>query len=238
MTSPVPLNALFAADLAANDGFVIGELHGTQEAPRAVLDMITVLPGRTLVAVEQSDEIEALDCNGADVPESWTQATQDGRSSVAIRDMICSLRILDAEGRIGLIYIDDRSATKSQYYDTATDRIFAAMQGGDFQQFVAFTGNFHSSNRDGFLPDLLRNRGLDTLSITMAAPAGTAWNCMQGESGLACRARETSFEACVSSGDATPPTPWGWQRFEREPPQWDRCLMLPTMTASPPAHAR
>lgn len=235
IAGPVTENALFAADLAANDGFVIGELHGTQEAPRAVVQMVAALPGRTLVAIEQSGEISELACDGDALPESWRQPNQDGRSSIAMRDMICDLRALEARGSIALIFIDDRSPTKPNYYDTAATRIAALMERGDFAQFVAFTGNFHSSNDEGFLPDLLRSSGLNVLSVTMSAPAGTAWNCGRGENGFECGTRETSFNACIVPEGVERAQPWGWQVFERNPQQWERCLMLPTMTASPPA---
>lgn len=220
---------LFAEDLATFDGMVIGEQHGTREAPDAVYQLIASLDGRTLVAVEQAEEVAGLDCEGTALPQSWTYPDQDGRSSVAIRQMLCELRQLEAQGQITLIYIDDRPVTGRSFYDTAADRIAIATATDEFDRFIAFTGSYHSQNGPEFFPESLRERGLATLSVTVSSPSGTAWGLFDDGA----RVGEGGSFACPVAFSGT----WGWQRYEGEPQQWDRCLILPSTTASPPAHA-
>ena len=230
--SPLPANPLFASDLAAHDGFVIGELHGTAEAPAAFANMVASLPERSLVALELRAEVENLGCPNGNLPAAWTAPGQDGRSSAAIHSMVCALKTLEADGRITILYVDDRSRESPQYYETAAARITAAMASGRYAHFFAYTGNFHSSNQPGHLPDILRQNGLDTLAVTTSHPEGTAWNCIPGEEGIDCGEHESRGSFC----EAESQTGAGWQTYGHSSDRWDRCLTLPSMTASPPSH--
>ena len=232
--SPLLDSPQFVADMAANDGLVIGEIHGTSEAPAAFAALVESLPGRTLVAIEQPVDAAALDCAGGPLPPSWRGPEPDGRSSIAMFDMMCRLRALEKRGKVEVLLVDDRAPDKPQYYDTAAAAIRAAMARGGHDRFLAYTGNFHSSITGGHLPEALQSEGLRSLGVTMSSPAGTAWMCRIEGEGQVCGIVGTSGTFCPEDGAAKP----GWRRYESVPRQWDRCMTLPSMTASNPAAAR
>lgn len=209
---------------------VIGEMHGSNEAPaafRAIVDKLRE-NGPVAVGIEASPDADQARCAGDARPfgEFWTRDYQDGRSSLAMQDLVCALRA-QRDDNLRLVYLDRDHRDYPESFDSyAARRLDAAM--GDGWRGVVLTGNFHARNAENSLTGELRALGRETVSATVSVSQGEAWIC--GNDG-SCGVQEFALPFCPADAE----TDTLGLSAEIEDTRWDRCLILPAMTASRPA---
>lgn len=210
---------------------VLGEIHGSREVPELFLVMVQdyVAEGKQpIVAVELPPSAGKLGCPFAHVDNMslfWRNDYQDGRTSLAMAELICALRPLVATGDLKLLFMDDEKRPGSFDADAAR-RIAKLLEGTSKHAFI-LTGNFHSRNAPESISGQLQALGVKTTSVTVGAPKATLWVQMQGDVRGSEQPMTVNF--CKTDlGSAVAFSPL-------ESPKWDYCLNLPEMTASPPA---
>lgn len=175
---------------------IVGEVHGTCETPRAVAEMVGDAVGRggavrlalELPAEEEArlaafvaSEGRAVDRAALLAGDFWRGPLQDGRRSVAMVELIESVRRLRAAGAdVGVLTFDacdeDRDAAMARRLEAAIRREPAAA-------FIALAGNLHARKTPGpygrsFMAAQLVARGIAVITLDSAYGRGTAWVCV------------------------------------------------------------
>lgn len=193
--------------LADSDALVFGELHGTKESPAVFKRMVCAslaLEPSVLIGLELPESaIDAVrELKGAPEPlrvlgdsEFWSKA-HDGRTSVAMFELVEWLVSLEATGRVGLAGYDLR-VTGSEPFGTMAGlylRQALAEDGQGTQKFLVLTGRGHSDFQGGThsVSEDLASNGMRTLSVDLLADGGTSWVCRAGSCGIS----DASFSAC------------------------------------------
>lgn len=226
---------------------IVGELHGTVETPAAFAQLVCAAAeqGAVTVALElptamqpQLDAfLEATDDVGA---VAILQSTifgsvemADGRTSLAMVEMMQAIRHLKAEGRDVTIRAfqpsNRRPASFDQNYyelDMAVELTRAAVERPESRVLV-LVGNIHASktrfDRFDLMPAASHLPRKETVTLNVAQQGGQAWNCQAdgcGPHGLMVR-----YDA-EARGVIMGPVSEG---------AWDGVLALGPMTASVPA---
>ncbi len=194
--------------IAAGTVVLVGEMHGTEQSPRFVSDLVCSALDRGLsvtVALEIPKEEETrvtayLDSDGGDDARSallagpfWTDGYQDGRRSEAELGLIESLRRDRQAGLpLNLALLDRRERAAGAVRDAImASRLAEAATASPRDFVVSLTGNLHSSARKGtpwdadYLPMGLVLEGKlpdrRIVSLDVAYTGGTAWNCRAAE---------------------------------------------------------
>jgi len=212
---------------------VLGELHGTREIPAYFLALVRrAARGRgVVVGLELPAEAGQLRCAArgrAALPAYWARPSQDGRTSRAMRDLICALRARSLARRVRIVFLDDPG--RRQGFDAPAAERFSAAFTGRPAVGLILTGSYHARNVDGALAFHLRRLGLSVRTVMTSAPAGEAWYCGADRS---CGVQQARVNFCSEPGQAAGRTPWTAipdRRFV-----WDLCLSFPRLSASPPA---
>lgn len=195
-----------AALLRPGTIFLLGELHGTAQAPRAVAALAceALAAGRHVVVgleLPQSDQ-EAVDRfmagDGDDDAlrrltsgEFWQREYQDGRASVAMLDLHARLRALAVAGsRLDTVYVDDPSPPGSRDRAMA-ERVLALHARAADAVLIVLTGNLHNRLTRGtpFDADLEpmgfliaeQAPAADVVSLELTYGPGSAWICQGGQ---------------------------------------------------------
>jgi hypothetical protein len=177
---------------------LVGELHGTVEAPALVEGIALALAeqGPVIVALEwptseqpRVDSYLAGDADAGTVTASpfWSSSMRDGRSSRAMLDLLTSLRRARSAGaRIEVVCFDgppasgdqgNREAGLAHHLRQARERLPDA-------RMLVLTGNYHARLTRGTAwdPDkalmgyLLRD--LEPFNVDVRAVRGGAWICL------------------------------------------------------------
>lgn len=213
--------------LKPGEVLVLGEVHGSKETPAAFLALVDSILSRARVAIvglEMPSSATAAACGaqtpGAELGSFWTRKTQDGRSSQAMRDMVCQLKKRAAEGRVRLVYLDTVPRNSAEMVRRVSAELAAKSH-----PMAILIGNFHARNAPNSFTARLRAAGLKVTSLTASSPDATAWNCSQE----GCAARPTQMNFCPDK--ATGPF-----LLTKMPSgaRWDGCMVLPRLTSSPP----
>ena len=210
---------------------VLGELHGSREVPDLFLAMVQdyIAEGKQpIVAVELPPSAGMLDCPfvGADnLSPYWRNDYQDGRTSLAMAELICTLKPLAATGDLKLLFMDDEKRPGS--FDSDAAKRIAMLLDGSAKHAFILTGNYHSRNAPESINGQLQSLGIKTTSVTVGAPKATLWVQMQGD------ARGSEQAMTVNFCKSDPGSAVAFSLLES--PKWDYCLNMPEMTASPPA---
>ena len=209
----IPLAAQ-AGDCAAIDGvdrllaakrvLLLGEIHGTAESPAFVGEVAchAVAAGLTVtVALElpQRDQLQVdtyLAKNGVAADRNslysafWRKSYQDGRTSIAMADLLEGLRRLGTLGSLEVVLIDRPTARQGRDAVMATklaEVVAAAPEG----IVIALTGNMHNRTVPGapwnaeyqpmgfLLAEMVPD--LDLLALDVAHTGGTAWACLSNQ---------------------------------------------------------
>jgi hypothetical protein len=213
---------------------LIGEIHGTVEAPAAfgrIAEDAARAWGRVNVGVElPQSAIDEADCARPEPPADsyWRRPAQDGRTSRAMRSLVCSLKLLEQSRRIKLLAIvpaDFSGSPAHPYYQT----VITAVRNSSSRTLLLL-GNFHARRAPGALAQLLAEEGVALTTLTISSPSATAWNCRaRGECGpgpigaVFCDASPTAVQLVL--GD----------KSKMRSPYWDGCLAFPSLSPSPPA---
>jgi hypothetical protein len=178
------------------DAIVVGEIHGTTEAPAAFLELVCARlasDARPLVVgVELSSE--AVDKAREAAKESkrpassmlrlrqsafWAQA-RDGRTSHAYFELLERLFEFEAMGKIKIVGFDRRAIDGGGLGDSAAD--YLRSQASDSAFFLALVGRGHSvfDGTPDSLVDSLAHRGLKTTAVQLSFAHGQSWACSDG----------------------------------------------------------
>jgi len=235
---------------------LIGEMHGTEQSPPFVNDLVCTALDRGLpvtvsleIPVEEADRLAAyLDSDGGQEARAalltgpfWTSEYQDGRQSAAMLQLIDSLRRDQAAGLPVKVALLDKVGLRTQRERDAflASQLVEAAKASPRDLVVALTGNLHSRIRKGSPWDAdFRPMGMDVeeqlpdrriLAFDVAFTGGTAWNC-RGDDPAGCHAYELK---------PTPMDGSGKRRIalddSTEGQHYDGYYTVGSLTASPPA---
>ncbi|WP_332676635.1 hypothetical protein [Brevundimonas sp.] len=231
---------------------VVGEIHGTTEAPAAFAQIVCAATeqGPVTVALELPTEMQPrLDAFMAATDDASAEALlhdtffwetdperQDGRSSVAMLEMMQSVRRLKAAGRDvtlrGFQPSNPRPATFDQNYyelDMAVELAHAAAERPESRVLV-LVGNIHASktrfDRFDLMPAAAHLPRKATLTLNVAQQGGQSWSC-QAEG---CRAHD--------SMERYDTTARGIVMGSAAEGAYDGVIAVGPWTASPPVGAR
>jgi hypothetical protein len=191
-----------------------GEMHGTEQAPGFVRDVVCAALAKGLpvtVGLEvdwaEDEAFQAyLRSDGGEAARKrllespfWSRDFQDGRSSRAMLALVEYLRELaSGPGRLQLLLID-RPEPPPARDGAMAERVAEAAAERPRDLFVILTGNIHNRLTKGMPWDaelepmgyLLAKRLPEAriVSFDMAYPGGTAWVCF-GRSPSDCRSQE------------------------------------------------
>jgi len=190
-----------SAHLRQGKILLLGEMHGTAEAPRFVRDTICAALAADLsvtialeMPVAEKATLEAYKRLGGPseaareilrASEFWQ--TPDGRSSQAVLSLIDEIFQWQEEGKsIALVLFDDPAAEKRDL--AMADHIAKASDELPENLLIVLTGNLHNRMTRGigfdenyepmgfFLRQQLPERTMISLNLSFAG--GEAWNCM------------------------------------------------------------
>lgn len=242
------------AELDGADVVMLGEIHGSDEIPRFVGDLVCaasatrpVLLGLEIPAAEDA-AFQAYLASTGDAPARRTllatpffsREYQDGRSSRAMLELLERVRALRAAGRdVELLAFDDPDAPGGRDRAMA-DRLLAARAARPGRLVVALAGNLHARIVLGSPFDprfesmalfLLRAGegaapGLRLLSLDARYPDGTAWTCTTAAV-ADCGARRLRGAEAVAPGIRLDPVADGMA--------YHGVFAVAALTASPPA---
>lgn len=228
---------------------MIGELHGTAEAPHAVGEIACAAAerGPVVVALELEDTLQptldafmaapTLDAARATLDGSTllNRAVQDGRTSVALLDLLTRLHALRASGRdISVHLFQPSSLTRGDGLDQAWYELNMGFLMGRARQMrpdarvIGLAGNIHARKTpidrypDLGVPAAGHLPARETLSLKIAQQGGFAWNCSADTCGV--NPSMASYDAQTRGVILTPPEDGGY----------DGVLALGPWTASPP----
>jgi hypothetical protein len=216
------------------DVLMVGEIHGTAEAPAAFGGLVEQAAARKRIAVglELPDSaIAEAACRSERPAEGsyWLRPRQDGRTSRAMRALVCRLTALRARRRITLFGFAPAARPqpgRHPYADIVQSR---ARPGG--APMLLLMGNFHNRRAPGSLAQALSDAGLRVVAVTVSSPAGTAFTCDRDGQ---CGPRPTTARFCQVESPA-PVLLVGAAAGLPAELKWDGCLILPSTTSSPPA---
>ena len=217
--------------LADGETLVLGEMHGSNEIPQYFLEMVRreARRGSVTVGLEISPSSGRMDCrsgNSRPLPQSWTRAAQDGRSSRAMRELLCALQL---HHRVRIVFLDDEE--RGADFDRRAAARFRQVLTAGRGVGMILTGNFHARNDAGSLAAHLRRLGATVRTATVSAPVAETWIC-SGERGT-CGAQRAAINFC--SSDPADASELHWYTISDARFRWDYCVSFPRLTPSPPA---
>ena len=230
-TAPADPVAAAAASLTAAAGphrlLLLGEMHGTREAPQLAAQLASgyAQEGPVLVVLELSRSIDAalqayLASDGgaaarqallADAYWHKPKAQSDGRRNLEVVDLLEHLRRLRAQGRDVSVLAMDLAvgeAMGSEDRDLAmARRLRAAFQSAPKRtRVLVVCGNVHAMKaRPSFAPPEMqtpmgsRLLDLDPYAVNLMAQAGAYWACIN----QVCDARAVQAMPAVSGPDGS-----------------------------------
>lgn len=226
---------------------VVGEMHGTSEAPAAFADMVCAARGQgpVTVALEFSEGMQPTrDAFMAAASDEAARAVlaayphgpfvhHDGRGSVAMLDLLLRLRAMKQETPsltlVAFVPDDPYVEGFSQaYYDLDMGhRLAAAARKAPGSRVLVLVGNIHAQRKTierlKLTPAVAHLPASEVVSLYVVQQGGTAWNCGRD----ACGANPLP-EAYDSAARGVIIQPYGTGAF-------DGVLALGPTTASEPA---
>jgi len=236
-----------AAALPPRGTLMLGDMHGTREIPAFVGALVGTVSARepVVLALEipqnHEDSLHAYVASdgGAEARRQlldepfWKAPYQDGRRSVAIAELLETVRALRAAGRaIDVVAIDDAAGGTPESREAAmASHVIAARRAHPEAALIVHAGNLHTSKHEvGFKPGFawmamrVAAAGIPVISLNARWADGTSWSCSDavaehcGVSFMAGRGDER--------GIRLEPSPDG---------QYDGWFGVGPLTASPPA---
>lgn len=207
--------------------FIVGEVHGTKEVPEYFFELAEYMSSRhrgLAVGLEMPAEAVRSGCTPAAAGSSFWTHGRDGRSSEAMRSILCRLQALERAGRIRLFGF--AGGPRAPAGDPYTQPVADALSGSG--RALVLVGNVHARRAPGSLAQDLTDRGISVLSMTMSG-TGSAWACKR--EGCAAAPWSVDFCGVADNGPTFHTDRWTSPASSR---LWDACLAFPSLTASPP----
>lgn len=230
------------AAVPAQSVIVIGELHGTAEAPGLFRELVDCrknqargallvgleIPPEALAAVMQlpTDATTAQARHPLSGNGFWKKA-RDGRTSIANLELIEYLRAGQKDGKLAVFAFDRRRSATDNFSELATEAVKNALSqsgpGGSRRDVLMLTGNGHATmaTDNGSLGRGLAAAGMRPYIFQTTFASGQAWVCRMGQCGISPAGSggcDSPASADIKIGDSTVHT-----------------VCLPVATASPPA---
>jgi hypothetical protein len=226
-TEPTPPMSELLGKAAGHRILLIGEIHGTAEVPALVGDMAAqmladdqpLLVGLEIPRDEQSRIDSYLDSAGTGEDRAvllrgpfWTRDYQDGRSSVAMADLLERLRQLRLKSRVEVLALDRVRGTSAEgdVRDQAmAERLGEALEARPDVHALVLAGNFHTRVQKGAPWDEnhqfmgYRLAAFAPYAVEIMGVAGSAWICTGAEV-ESCKARDFpvgTLEPGIELGD-------------------------------------
>lgn len=243
-----PALELPAEVLPPRGTLMIGDLHGTREIPAAVGRVAAAAVARQPVVValeiptDMSADVAAFLASDGSAERRrallagawWQERYQDGRRSVAMADLLETLRGLRAAGKpLDVVVIDPGGTDQETREAGMTRNAIAARRARPDAALIVFAGNSHTSKheqpyRPGFAWMAMRvaAAGIPLTSLFARWEDGTSWTCPDTDAAR-CGVRFLLGRPASSSGIHL-------ERDGDEDP-YDGWLGVGSITASPPA---
>jgi hypothetical protein len=198
-----PVSGLSAL-LKRGNIMLFGEMHGTQEIPAFIADVVCITARRRIpvtlgleIPFEEQAAIDRfLDSGGGAAAEArlteggfWRPKLQDGRPSIAMLRLIGQARALRASGhKVRIVAYDSKPGTISQERDRVMARNLATVAGREPRSLlVVLSGNVHnrltrgvSWNSEYEPMGYLLTKSISSLriiSLNVSHEGGEAWGC-------------------------------------------------------------
>lgn len=198
---------VYAANITHANILLLGEVHGTNEIPNLVLAKYK--HNKNLVVGLELPQSAVIGACGK-LHDYWLKKKQDGRTSKAMRDLICEL---DKRNILYYGIVPERdemdNIIKSGRHPYA-DLIIKRFSG--YKNGIILLGNRHTDLKLSTLTRDLTGHFFKTQTASVGYGAGSAWVCFSRD-----ECGETKFGAQVC------------------PKPSKRCYYLKTITASRPA---
>ena len=194
-----PVSTLDISALPPGGMAMLGDLHGTQEIPAFVGEVVTALAARepVVLAIEIPRDLGPslatyLASDGGPAARQaliagpwWQDEYQDGRRSVALVALIETTRALRAAGRdVVVVAIDDPIPDSEAREAEMARNVVATREAHPAAAIVVYAGNLHTSRREvGFRPGFawmamrVAAAGVAFTNLDPRWAAGTAWIC-------------------------------------------------------------
>ena len=205
---------------------LVGEIHGTAEVPALVADLADALAAEEPLVVglelprDEQKRIDAfLDSAGTGEDRAallagkfWTRDYQDGRSSLAMLELLERLRQLRLRTPIEVLALDQVGAAVADgdARDQAmAEGLSAALKAQPKARALVLAGNFHTRLQKGAPWDEsheflgYRLSRFEPYAIEIMGVAGSAWICTGPETD-SCKARDfpdSSLKPGIELGD-------------------------------------
>lgn len=191
--------------LAPGTVLLVGEMHGTEQAPAFVRAVVCMglaagLPVTVGLEIDREDDAafqEFLRSDGSAAARDqllavpfWRREFQDGRSSRAMLGLVEGLRAQAADGGLRLVLVD-RPEPGEERDRAMAERLSQAIGERPRDLVVVLTGNIHNRLTRGMpwneelepMAYQLRRLRPDArlVSLDMAYPGGSAWVCFGAE---------------------------------------------------------
>ena len=180
---------------------VVGESHGTKQMPAIFGDLVDAAAGRgpVVTVMEHSgadqpllDAYLASDGGPADraallAGVSWSKGMRDGRSSVAMLDLIERLRLLRRQGAdLVVLACQPFKLDQMSDYEGAMGQCWRdAGSAHPKARVLVLAGNAHTDRApsDGRTRAIAQLPAGETLSLVASSAGGQAWNCQNAKCG-------------------------------------------------------
>lgn len=224
---------------------LVGEMHGTQEMPAAVSEIVCqALAAKlqvTLALELPQDDQALLDAYLASAGTAadraafltspfWSSPHQDGRASTAMLRLIDDSRRRKQAGQDLRVVLLDRPQAMQQRDRVMAERLAGAVEAAPDRFFVALMGNLHNrvSQGSGRVGERTA-QAVPTVALTSLLATytgGSAWVCMEDGCG--------SHDLAGRPSDAVAPS----VTFGSQSPHYDGTLFVGAITAAAPAASR
>jgi len=245
--APAPLLDIPAEALPPHGTLMLGDLHGTREIPAFVGRIVAAAVAREPVVLaleipkDHTASIQAfLTSDGSPAMRAklvsgpwWQMPFQDGRRSVAMADLLETVRELRAAGKpVDVVLIDDDGQREAGGREEAmAQNVIAARRARPDAALIVYAGNLHTTKaelpaRRGYRWMAMRvaDAGIALVSLNARWGEGTAWICV-GSQASSCGVSFVGGNG-PGSGIQLAPSPDG---------QYDGWFGVGQATASPPA---
>jgi hypothetical protein len=216
---------------------MLGELHGTVEAPAHFGDIVEARASRSrplTVGVELPPSALAVRCGTASGPGNpyWARPLQDGRTSLAMWRLVCRLQDLQRRHRIALFGFAPEVPAADRSADPYVPSVLARAQ-AQGPEIYLLVGNAHARRAPNSLTAGLERAGVAVSAVTVSSRSATAWGCRSRDS---CGPQRIPMHFCPDPPSLREPTLiTAPAPASGAPQEWDGCLDFPVLTPSPPA---
>ncbi|MBK9654238.1 MAG: ChaN family lipoprotein [Rhodanobacteraceae bacterium] len=213
---------------SAHRVLLVGEVHGTSETPARVAELAAAMASEErplIVGVEiwrtEQERIDRFIASAGTAEDRqqlldgpfWQRSYQDGRSSVAMADLLQSLRALALKAPVRVLAFDldpkDKPGTDAERDAQMAEALRTVLNQQPEVRALVLAGNFHTRIQEGapwdpdhrFMGFLLSE--FRPYSIEIMGVSGSSWTCT-GRTTDTCMARDmpaNELQAGLQLGD-------------------------------------